>query len=301
MRIGIDLGGTKIAGIVLDDDGNAQAYERIPAAPEDYGLTLHKIVRMVEWLESKVGCSATVGIGTPGAISPTTRLMRNSNSACLNLKPVGRDIEKALGRPFRLRNDADCFAVSEATDGAAAGARSVFGVIIGTGVGGGLVFDGQLITGPNAIAGEWGHCSLPLARDDERPGIPCYCGHSGCIETFLSGPGMAIHYRDSGGEQLTAAEIMAQVRNNPLAAEALDIYIDRLARSLSIVINIFDPEVIVLGGGLSNIETLYERVPECWGEYIFSDNVQTRLVRNLHGDDSGVRGAAALYMPGEPP
>lgn len=299
MRIGIDLGGTKIAGIALDDEDNTLTYERIPAASQDYELTLRKIVQMVKLLESKAGQAATIGIGTPGAISPTTGLMRNSNSAYLNLKPVDRDLEEALGRPVRLRNDADCFALSEATDGAAAGAHSVFGVIIGTGVGGGLVFNGQLVTGANAVAGEWGHCPLPYARDDERPGLDCYCGHSGCIETFLSGPGMAIHYRNSGGQALTAREIIAQADRNPLAAVALDTYIERLARALSVVINIFDPEIIVLGGGLSNIDALYERVPRHWGEYVFSDSVQTRLVKNLHGDDSGVRGAAGLYAPGE--
>ncbi len=301
MRIGIDLGGTKIAGIALDDDGNTLAYERIPASPQDYGLALRKIAQMVELLESKTGQPATIGIGAPGSISPTTALMRNSNSACLNLKPMDRDLEEALGRPFRMRNDADCFALSEATDGAAAGARSVFGVILGTGVGGGLIFKGQLITGPNAVAGEWGHCPLPYAHDDERPGLLCYCGHSGCVETFLSGPGMAIHYRNSSGEELTAREIIAQADNNSLAAEALNIYVDRLARALSVVINIFDPEVIVLGGGLSNIDILYDQVPQHWGKYVFSDSVRTSLVRNLHGDDSGVRGAAGLYAPGEPP
>ncbi len=301
MRIGIDLGGTKIAGIALDDDDNTLAYERIPASSQDYGLTLRKIVQLVGLLESKAGRATAIGIGTPGAISPATGLMRNSNSACLNLRPLDRDLEAVLGRPLRLRNDADCFALSEATSGAAAGAHSVFGVIIGTGVGGGLVFNGQLVTGPNAISGEWGHCPLPYARDDERPGAACYCGHSGCIETFLSGPGMAMLYRNSGGGALTAREIIVQAGSDPLAAEVLDNYIDRLARALSVVINIFDPEIIVLGGGLSNIDTLYERTPLRWGEYVFSDSVQTRLVKNLHGDDSGVRGAAALYTPGELP
>ncbi len=295
MKIGIDLGGTKIAGIALDDVGDVLAYERIEAAAQDYELTLHKIKALVGSLEEKTGQSGTVGIGTPGAISPATGLMRNSNSACLNGKPLDQDLMQALGREIRMANDADCFALSEAVDGAAAGATSVFGVIIGTGVGGGLVINGKLVSGPNAIAGEWGHNPLPYPTDDERPGHDCYCGKSGCVETFLSGPGMAEHFEKQTGRRLTAKEIIAAVQDDNEAANTLDLYCDRLARALSVVINIVDPEVIVLGGGLSNIDALYQQVPKRWSEYVFSDVVRTKLEKHHHGDDSGVRGAANLY------
>lgn len=295
IKIGIDLGGTKIAAIALDSMGRTLAYERVDAAAHDYGLTLDKIRALVERIERQTGQRGSIGIGTPGAVSPQSGLMRNSNSACLNGQPLDQDLMQLLGREIRMANDADCFALSEAVDGAAAGATSVFGVIIGTGVGGGLVIQGKLVNGPNAIAGEWGHNPLPYMDDQEHPGNPCYCGKSGCIETFLSGPGMARHFALRTGRELTAREIVAAVADEQDAADALQRYCDRLARALSVVINIVDPEVVVLGGGLSNIDALYEQVPRYWQEYVFSDVVRTQLVKHRHGDDSGVRGAANLY------
>lgn len=298
MQIGIDLGGTKIAGIALSDKGEVLAYERVETPEDDYAAMLKAVVDLVSGLESSSGQQGTVGIGTPGALSPTTGLMRNSNSTCLNGKPLDQDIVRALGREIRMANDADCFALSEATDGAAAGAASVFGVILGTGVGGGIVVDGHLLSGPNAIAGEWGHNPLPYRQDDERPGNPCYCGKSGCVETFLSGPGMERHHEAATGSFRSSRDIVRSAGSDMAARQSLEQYIDRLARALSVVINIVDPEVIVLGGGMSNIEALYEGVPRRWGDTVFSDTVRTRLVRHYHGDDSGVRGAARLWARG---
>jgi len=294
MRIGIDLGGTKISGIVLDPKGKPQTYERVATPAGDYRGTLQAIVDLIAGLERQTGVAGSIGIGTPGALSPATGLMRNSNSTCLNGMPLKQDIEALLGRTVQMANDADCFALSEASDGAGQGAASVFGVILGTGVGGGLVIDGQLVNGSNAIAGEWGHNSLPWMASEEHPGLPCYCGNVGCIETFLSGPGLQIHHYNATREQMTAKQLVEVIDNNPTARNSIDQYIDRLARALSSVINIVDPEVIILGGGLSNIDLLYERVPERWGPYVFSDAVSTRLVKHRHGDDSGVRGAAWL-------
>lgn len=231
-----------------------------------------------------------IGIGTPGAIDPATGLLKNSNSVALNGRPFNVDLEKTLGRRVIMRNDADCFALSEARDGAAAGAAVVFGVIIGTGVGGGVVVEGKALSGPNAIAGEWGHNPLPWPRDDERPGPECYCGLRGCIETFLSGPGFAAL---SGAT--SAVELVGAARQGDAAASAqLDLYCDRLARSLATIINVLDPDAIVLGGGMSNTDEIYERVPALWDRYAFTPNVATRLLKNLHGDSSGVRGAAWL-------
>ena len=242
------------------------------------------------------GTTATVGIGMPGAVSPATGLVKNANSVWLNGRPLHRDLERAMGRAIRLANDANCFALSEATDGAAAGARVVFGVIIGTGTGGGVVIDRQVLVGANAIGGEWGHNPLPAARGVESPGPACYCGRTGCIETFLSGPALARDYVNSGGASLTAQEIADRAAaGEALADAALARYEERMARALASVINLLDPNVIVLGGGLSNIERLYERVPRLWGAHIFSDHVATRLVRAMHGDSSGVRGAAWLW------
>jgi fructokinase len=294
MRIGIDLGGTKISGIVLDSAGNQQAYERMATPVGDYHETLQAIADLVVQLEQQTEVAHSIGIGTPGALSPSTGLMRNSNSTCLNGLPLKQDIETRLGRTIQMSNDADCFALSEASDGAARGANTVFGVILGTGVGGGLVINGQLVNGANAIAGEWGHNPLPWQTSDEYPGLPCYCGKLGCIETFLSGPGMQKHYFNITGKKLTVGEIIKQSAINPDAKKSLQQYVDRLARSLAGVINIVDPEVIVLGGGLSNIDVLYEEVPLRWGKYVFSDVVTTKLVKNQFGDDSGVRGAARL-------
>ena len=295
MRIGIDLGGTKIEGIALDSTGHERAHQRI-ASPRSYDATIAAIRDLVAALEAETNEQGTVGIGMPGAVSPATGLVKNANSTWLIGHPFGRDLETALGREVRLANDADCFALSEATDGAAAGVKSVFGVILGTGVGGGIVVNGALLSGPNAIAGEWGHNSLPFVLADEMPGPDCYCGKKGCIETWLSGPGFAADYMRDTREALSPEAIVAaaEAGNRP-ARLALRRYADRLARALSHVINILDPHAIVLGGGMSNIAALYDVVPSRWGAYVFSDTVATPLLRHKHGDASGVRGAAWLW------
>lgn len=296
MRIGIDLGGTKIEGIALGPDGTERARKRVPSPRNDYAATITAIRDLVASLEAEAGTQGSVGIGMPGAISPATGLVKNANSTWLNGQPFHADIEAALARPVRLANDADCFALSEATDGAGAGAPSVFGVILGTGVGGGIVVNGRLLSGPNAIAGEWGHNSLPFVLPDEMPGPDCYCGKKGCIESWLSGPGFAADYMLDTREALSPEGIVAaaQAGNRP-ARFALRRYADRLARALAHIINILDPHVIVLGGGMSNIDALYDEVPARWGAYVFSDTVATRLARHQHGDASGVRGAAWLW------
>lgn len=300
MRIGIDLGGTKIEGLALADDGRALARRRLPTPRHDYPATIQAIVDLVAALEAATGARGTVGIGMPGAISPATGRVKNANSTWLNDRPLREDLEAALGREVRLANDANCFALSEATDGAAAGAAVVFGVIVGTGTGGGIVVDGRVLTGPNAIAGEWGHNALPWPRDDERPGPPCYCGLSGCIETFLSGPGLVRDHEQATGRRFEAPQIVARAEAGEAAAVAsLERYAERMARALASVINVLDPDVIVLGGGLSNVMRLYTRVPALWGRWVFSDRVDTRLVPPAHGDASGVRGAAWLW-PGRP-
>jgi fructokinase len=230
-----------------------------------------------------------VGIGIPGALSRVTGLVKNANSTWLNGMPLKQDLEKALGREVRLENDANCFALSEAVDGAGRGARVVFGVILGTGVGGGIVVDGKVLTGPNAIAGEWGHNPLPLPGPADLPLPACYCGRSGCIETYLSGPGLSRDLEQATGERLEAAQIVLQ------RPERVEIYAERLARALASVINVLDPDVIVLGGGMSNVQRLYQDVPRFWDRQVFSDRVVTRLVRNAYGDSSGVRGAAWLW------
>ena len=290
-RIGIDVGGTKIEGVVLTDDGAELGRLRVTTPQGDYQATVDRISELVDQLEHTHGRTFdTIGIGTPGAIDPLTGLLKNSNSVALNGRPFHLDLAAALGRPVIMRNDADCFALSEARDGAAAGASVVFGVIIGTGVGGGVVVEGQALSGPNAIAGEWGHNPLPWPRDDERPGPECYCGLAGCIETFLSGPGFAAR---AGATD--AVEVVAAARRGDLAALAqLDLYCDRLARSLATIINVLDPDAIVLGGGMSNVDEIYQRVPDLWARYAFTSTVATRLLKNRHGDSSGVRGAAWL-------
>ncbi len=296
MRIGIDLGGTKIEAIALDHQGNTLVRHRIPTPADDYQGTLQAIRRLVEQIETELGARGTVGIGTPGAISPTTGLLKNANSVCLNGHPVDRDLAQALDRTVRMANDANCFALSEATDGTAAGAAIVFGVIIGTGTGGGVVINGRPLTGINAIAGEWGHNPLPWPRDEERPGPKCYCGKYGCIETFLSGPGLARDYSTTQDPRPTAMEIAQRAAaGESQARAALARYADRMARALANVINIVDPDVIVLGGGLSNIAQLYQDVPQLWSHYVFSDHVATRLTPPRFGDASGVRGAAWLW------
>lgn len=302
MRIGIDLGGTKIEAIALDDSGATLVCRRVETPQGDYNKVVQVIASLVASIEREHGGNnkASVGVATPGAISPASGMLRNSNSVCLNNQPLNQDLEKELSRPVRLANDADCFALSEATDGAAAGASSVFGVIIGTGTGGGIVIEGKLLHGPNAIAGEWGHNSLSWPTDEERPGPDCYCGKQGCIETFLSGPGMSIDYETHYGELFSANEIVNRAEHGDEKAEAtLQRYECRMARALASVINIIDPEVIVLGGGLSNIIRLYHNVTKIWTQYIFSDFIATKLVRAKHGDSSGVRGAAWLWSKDE--
>lgn len=296
MRIGIDLGGTKIEAILLASDGQQLDRVRQATPGGDYQGTIQTIVDLVAQLESSLDQNATVGIGIPGALSPATGLIKSSNSVCLIGHPFDKDLKAALGRPVRLTNDANCFAVSEAQDGAGQGADVVFGAILGTGVGGGIALKGQALTGPNAIAGEWGHNPLPwpqiLDNQDERPGPECYCGQLGCVETFLSGPGLS---RDHG-QGLSAEIIVEQAANGEEAAlAALARYEHRLARALATMINVLDPDVIVLGGGLSNIDRLYSNVPKIWDNWIFSDSVTTKLLKNHHGDSSGVRGAAWLW------
>ncbi len=296
MRIGIDLGGTKIEGIAIGEAGDVRLRKRIVAPRDDYMETLAAVAGLVDEIERDLGERGSVGVGMPGTISPATGLVKNANSTWLNGQRLADDLPSRLGRPVRFANDANCFALSEAVDGAAAGASPVFGVIIGTGTGGGVVIDGRVVTGANAISGEWGHNPLPAMTDSERPGPECYCGHRGCIETFLSGPGLSHDYLLRAGGAATAEQIARRALDGErLACEALGRYEDRLARALASIINVLDPEVIVLGGGLSNIERLYDNVPALWGRHIFSDHVATRLVRAKHGDSSGVRGAAWLW------
>lgn len=301
MRIGIDLGGTKIEAIALAEDGEVLERRRVTSPRGDYRDTLAAMVALVDGLEAQLGEEGTVGVGIPGAISPVSGLVKNANSTWLIGQPLQLDLSEALGRQVRLANDANCFAVSEATDGAAAGAEIVFGVIIGTGTGGGVVVGGRPLTGINAISGEWGHNPLPWPLADELPGADCYCGKTGCIETWLSGPGFERDYARHAGRSLPSPEIVRLAEEGDhLAEAALSRYEDRLARSLATVINLLDPEVIVLGGGMSNIERLYRTVPEIWGDYVFSDEVATRLLPPVHGDSSGVRGAAWLWPPETP-
>ncbi len=296
MRIGIDLGGTKIELVVLDADGGVRWRKRVPTPRDDYHATLAAIAALVAEAEAAVGAGASVGIGTPGSPSPRDGRLRNANSTCLNGQPLQHDLEAALGRPLRLANDANCLAMSEAADGAGAGARTVFAAILGTGVGGGIVVEGRLLVGANAIAGEWGHNPLPLPAVADLPLPACYCGRAGCIEAYLSGPGMAADHLRHGGEALDAATVTARAAAGDAACDAtLARYEARLARALAGVINLLDPDVIVLGGGLSRIERLYENVPRLWGAYVFSDTISTRLLPAQHGDASGVRGAAWLW------
>jgi fructokinase len=295
IRLGIDLGGTKTEIIALGVDGRELLRRRVETPKEDYGGILETVARLVRDAEAELGDGGSVGVGTPGSLSRATGLLRGSNSVCLNGKPIKADLEALLGREVRITNDANCFALSEATDGAAAGAEIVFGVILGTGVGGGIVVRGCVLTGPNAIAGEWGHNPLPWPKDDERPGYPCFAGHSGCIETFLSGPGIERDHLRANGKALTSHDIGARAAIGDAACEAtLRRYEERLARALAHVINILDPDVIVLGGGMSNVQRLYVTVPALWGPWVFSDRVDTRLVKHKYGDSSGVRGAAWL-------
>jgi fructokinase len=301
VRIGIDLGGTKIEGVAIDADGQVRERTRVPTPRGSYEGTLAAIAELVARLEGNIGACCRVGIGMPGAVSPATGLIKNANSVWLNGKPFVRDIERSLRRPVRVANDADCFTLSEATDGAGANGNTVFGVIIGTGTGGGIVVNRRLCSGPNAIAGEWGHNMLPWPQNaDEWPGPNCYCGRTGCIETFLSGPGLERDYQNASGHALKTLEICSRAHSGDAVAEgALARYEHRLARGLASIINVLDPHVIVLGGGMSNLTRLYDAVPRLWTKYVFSDRVDTQLVRAAHGDSSGVRGAAWLWLPGE--
>jgi fructokinase len=295
LRIGIDLGGTKIEAIALDAEGRERFRHRVPTPRGDYAGTVDALASLVAAAEGVVGRS-TVGVGMPGVVSPATGLVKNANSTWLNGRPLSEDLAARLGRPVRLANDANCFALSEATDGAAAGLPVVFGVILGTGVGGGLVVNGRVVTGANAIAGEWGHNPMPWPHAGEWPGPKCYCGRTGCIETFLSGPALARDHEARAGRALDPAGIVAAAAAGDIDAQAaVATYEGRLARGLASVINVFDPDAIVLGGGVSNVGRLYERVPRLWAEFVFSDAVVTRLVRAVHGDSSGVRGAAWLW------
>ncbi|HLX38812.1 MAG TPA: ROK family protein [Candidatus Binataceae bacterium] len=296
MRIGIDLGGTKIEAIALGDGGEELMRHRIATPAGDYDATLEAIAGLANAVEAKLQRKGSIGIGTPGAISPRTGLLKNSNSVVLNSRPLDRDLAAKLARPIRIDNDANCFALSEAVDGGARDAKVVFGVILGTGVGAGIVVDRQVIAGRNRIAGEWGHNPLPWPSFDELPGPPCYCGKRGCIETFLSGPGLAREFTNRTGKRMDANQIASNAEAGDTDAVAMmEIYEDRLARGLAHVINIIDPDVIVLGGGLSNIERLYRQVPTHIQRYAFSDGVETPVVRAMHGDSSGVRGAAWLW------
>jgi fructokinase len=300
MRIGVDLGGTKIEAIGLDDHGAVLGRERVPTPQHDYDATVEAIAELVGAIERETGNRGTVGVGMPGALSPATGLVKNANSTWLIGQPLDRDLSARLERPVRFANDANCFALSEAVDGAAAGVRVVFGVIVGTGTGGGVVVDRKVLTGPNAIAGEWGHNPLPWPREGEWPGPPCYCGKTGCVETFLSGPGLARDYLDATGEEAGGPEIVARAGRGEAAASAsLERYEDRMARALTVVLNIVDPDVVVLGGGMSQIARLYDAVPRIWQEWAFSDRVDTPLRPPVHGDSSGVRGAAWLWGEGE--
>jgi len=300
IRIGIDLGGTKIEILALDQDGNELLRRRIATPVGDYPATVLALTQLVLDAEKSLAAYGSVGIATPGALArggAFSGCIKNANSTCLNGKPLVHDLQHALQRDIRSENDANCFALSEASDGAAAGARSVFGVILGTGVGGGIVIDGKVLTGCNAIAGEWGHNPLPEPNLDEwAQALHCYCGRSNCIETWLSAPGMASDHFRASGRQISATEIVAQAQAGDPACEAtLRRYEQRLARALAAVINIIDPEVIVLGGGLSNIARWYDSVPKLWARHVFSDHIATRLVPPKYGDSSGVRGAAWLW------
>ena len=295
MRLGIDLGGTKIEIIALADDGKELLRRRTSTPQGDYYESLQTIAQLVHDAEGELGQQGSLGVGTPGALSRATGCLKNSNSVVLNGKPILQDLEKLLQRKIRISNDANCFALSEATDGAAAGAEVVFGVILGTGVGGGIVVNGHVLTGLNGIAGEWGHNPLPWPETYELAGPECYCGKHGCIETYLSGPGMMKLHQAETGEALNSVEIVQRAeQGNARCEQTMQTYEHRLARSLAHVINILDPDVIVLGGGMSNIERLYANVPRLWGGWVFSDRVDTRLVKNRYGDSSGVRGAAWL-------
>jgi predicted NBD/HSP70 family sugar kinase len=295
-KIGIDIGGTKIEIVALGDNNQELFRRRVPTTQGDYWAIVDTVAELVRTAERNLGEKGTIGIGTPGALSLATGLLRNSNSICLNGQQIYEDLQRVLVRPIRIENDANCFALSEALDGAAAEKKIVFGVIVGTGTGGGIVIRGKILKGVNSIAGEWGHNPLPWPRHDELPGPDCYCGREGCIETYLSGPGMSRDHQKVTRTRLTAEAIhIGSSRGDETCEATMKRYEDRMARSLAHVINILDPDIIVLGGGMSKIKRLYENVPKLWGQYVFSDRVDTLLVPPKHGDASGARGAALLW------
>ena len=302
MRIGIDLGGTKIEVIAIDNDGKTLLRHRLPTPNGKYADILDAIAELIEFAEKKAGKTGSVGIASPGAESRATGLIKNSNSTALNGKSLRRDISEKLGRDVRIENDANCFALSEAVDGAAVGYKTVFGVIIGTGVGGGIVIDQKIVVGRNKIGGEWGHNPLPWANNAETAGAVCHCGKASCIEYFLSGSGLALTYYLIANERITAEEVAASaVAGDSQSLKCIQIYVNRLARSLAAVINVLDPDIVVLGGGLSNITQLYSDLPQLVARYTFSDVIDTPIVRAVHGDSSGVRGAAWLWPSGSAP
>ncbi|MDR1708898.1 MAG: ROK family protein [Candidatus Accumulibacter sp.] len=295
-RIGIDLGGTKIEIVALDDAGGVRLRRRAATPQGDYAGTLDAIAALVEAAERELGERASVGVGIPGAESLVDGRVRNANSTCLNGRPLRLDLEARLGREIRVMNDANCLALSESADGAGAGAECVFAAILGTGVGGGLAVRGRVLAGANRIAGEWGHNPLPYPEEEDDAPPQCYCGRRGCVETWLSGPGLSADHARRAGESLPPPEIVARAGRGDAGCEAtMARYERRLAKALAGVINIVDPDVIVLGGGLSNVGRLYRNVPALWPERVFSDAVATRLAPARHGDSSGVRGAAWLW------
>ncbi len=296
VRIGVDLGGTKIEVLAMDTNGVELLRRRVPTPRDDYESTVRAIKDLVEGAESELSLRGTVGVGIPGALSTVTGLVKNANSTWINGKPLDRDLAAALGRRVRLQNDANCLAVSEAVDGAGAGAHAVFAAILGTGVGAGIAIDGRPLSGRHSISGEWGHNPLPWPGDDERPGPACFCGRHGCVETFLSGPGLARDHQAHTGEERGGPAIAAQAASGDVSAIAtMARYLDRLARALATVINVVDPDVVVFGGGLSQIELIYSQLPKSLNAYVFSDQCTTPVRPARHGDSSGVRGAAWLW------
>ncbi|CAJ0872251.1 fructokinase [freshwater sediment metagenome] len=296
IRIGVDLGGTKIEALALDFSGDVLARRRVATPAHDYEEIVRAVAALVREIEVETDRRGTVGVGAPGSISTHSGLVKGSNTQVVNGRPLDVDLSKALGRPVRVENDANCFALSEAVDGAGQGARVVFGVILGTGVGGGVVVDGRLLTGRNRIGGEWGHTPLPWMTPDEYPGARCFCGHDGCIETFLSGPGLSRDYARRSGGSVDGEEIVRRAEAGERAAiDALEAYQDRLARALAMVIDIVDPDAVVLGGGVSNIARIYQGLRERVARHAFTDALDTNILRNVHGDSGGVRGAAWLW------
>ena len=299
LRIGVDLGGTKIEGVALHGSREV-ARVRVPTPRNDYEATLGAIASVMDALEARAGARGSIGVGIPGALSSSTGRVKNANSTWLIGRPLADDLSARLAREVRIANDANCFAMSEAADGAGAGAEVVFGVILGTGTGAGIVVRGSVLTGANAIAGEWGHVALPWADADDEPAPECYCGKRGCVETYLSGPALSSDHERRTGCRYEVPELLAHASSGDVAAAAtVDRYVSRAARGLAAIINTVDPDVIVLGGGLSNIDVLYARIPQLWGRWVFAagkeEAIRTRLVRARHGDSSGVRGAAWLW------